>query len=71
MWFNPRMDTNDAAIMKRDRIISELMDALEYIRREADKPDASRHYILGVCEGAAKRCNAERVRNTDGYLVVR
>ena len=56
---------------KQDIIISELIDALDLIRREAEKPDASRHYILGVTEGATKRCNAERERDSDGYLVVR
>lgn len=54
-----------------DRIIAELMDALATIRREADKADASRHYIQGVCDGAMKRCDASRVRNSDGYLVVK
>jgi len=54
-----------------DRIIAELMDALELVRTEADKPEASRHYIVGVCEGAMKRCDASRVRNNDGYLVVK
>jgi len=54
-----------------DQIISELMDALELIQREAEKSEPSRHYILGVAEQAAKNCNARRERNTDGYLVVR
>lgn len=56
---------------KHDRIISDLIAALDYIHREADKPEASRHYIMGVCEGATKMANAERVRNSDGYLVVK
>lgn len=55
----------------KDRIISELMDALDMIRREAQKPECSRHYIIGVCEGATNRCNASRERNSDGYLVVK
>ncbi len=56
---------------KEDRIIAHLMDALDAIRREADKADASRHYILGCAEGAMKACDAQRERNSDGYLVVR
>lgn len=56
---------------KADRIISELMDALDLIRREADKPEASRHYIDGVAAGAMARCDASRVRNADGYMVVK
>lgn len=54
-----------------DRIISELTDALDAIKREAAKEDASRHYIQGVVEGAMKRLDSQRVRNSDGYLVVR
>jgi hypothetical protein len=54
-----------------DRLISELMEALELIRREAEKDDASRHYIQGVCKGASDRCNASRERNSDGYFVVK
>ena len=56
---------------KRYIIIAELIDALDAIRREAEKPEASRHYIMGVCEGATKRCNTQRERDADGYLVVR
>jgi hypothetical protein len=56
---------------KRDRIIAELMDALDMIRREAEKTDASRHYIDGVAAGAMERCNSQRVRNSDGYLVTK
>ncbi len=54
-----------------DRIISELIDALNLIRREAENDDASRHYIQGVVKGATDRCNASRERNSDGYLVVK
>ena len=56
---------------KKDRIIAELMDALELINREAEKADASRHYIAGVSGGAMQRCNMQRERNSDGYLVVK
>lgn len=51
---------------KRDRIISELLDALDIIGRANDLD-----YIRGVVEGATKRANAERARNADGYLVVK
>lgn len=54
-----------------DIIISELMDALDGIKREAEKENASRHYIAGVCEGAMSRCNRQRERNKDGYPVVK
>lgn len=59
------------AMQTYDIIIVELMEALELIRREALKDDCSRHYIQGVVEGATKRCNADRMRNSDGYLVVK
>ena len=60
-----------ALMTTHDRIISELMDALELIKREAEKSDASRHYMDGVATGAMARCNAQRERNNDGYLVVK
>lgn len=55
----------------QDHIISDLIDALDAIRREAEKEDASRHYIQGVVKGATERCNSQRERNSDGYLVVK
>jgi hypothetical protein len=55
---------------KHDEIIGGLMDALGLILREAEKTDASRHYINGVAAQAMKNCDAQRVRNSDGYLVV-
>jgi hypothetical protein len=51
-------------------VIVNLMNALDAIQREAHKPTASRHYILGVCEQAIRECNAVREQNADGYLVV-
>jgi hypothetical protein len=56
---------------KHDRIISDLLHALDCIRREAEKSEASRHYIAGVVEQAIVSCNAQRERNSDGYLVVK
>ena len=56
---------------KPDRIIADLMNALDLIRREAEKPDASRHYIDGVAAQATEICNRQRERNADGYLVVK
>jgi hypothetical protein len=56
---------------KADTIIAELVDALDLAYREADKENCSRHYIVGVCEFAIRRANAQRVRNEDGYLVVK
>jgi hypothetical protein len=56
-----------------DRIINELMDALDKIRREIIVPvpvDAA-HRVLGMADYAINRCNAQRERNSDGYLVVR
>jgi hypothetical protein len=61
----------ETKLMRANRIISELMDALDIIYREAEKEDASRHYIIGVCEGASKQCDRQRVRNSDGYREVR
>jgi hypothetical protein len=56
---------------KADHVVAHLMDALDLILREALKDEASRHYIIGVVKGAMKRCNLERERDSDGYLVVR
>jgi hypothetical protein len=56
---------------KADHVVAHLMDALDLILREAEKEDASRHYIMGVVEGGVKRCNDQRERNSDGYLVVK
>ncbi len=68
---------------KQDHIISDLMDALEMIQRNAEKalaeespnpfsqPRAVLAYISGVANGAQKRVNWERERNSDGYLVVK
>ncbi len=54
-----------------DRIISNLINALDIIGREADKATASRYFIAGVVRKAIDDCNAERERNSDGYLVVK
>ncbi len=54
-----------------DRIIADLMNALDAIAREADKADASRHYIRGAATMAMALCDQRRERNSDGYLVVR
>lgn len=56
---------------KQDRIIADLIDALGIIITEARKDNASRHYILGAAEMAIELANAQRERNTDGYLVVK
>lgn len=58
-------------ISKHDNVVSELMDALDLIRREAAKPSPSAHYIIGVAEAAMARCDEQRERNSDGYLVVK
>ena len=58
-------------LMRANRIIADLMYALDTIHREAEKEDASRHYIMGVCEGASGACDRQRVRNSDGYMEVR
>ena len=55
---------------KADRIVSDLMDALDKIR-QAVATEASVHYIDGLAEQAMKNCEHQRVRNSDGYLVVR
>lgn len=58
-------------MIKSDRIISDLMFALDTILREANKPDANRHFIRGAAGAAMAICDAQRERNHDGYLVVR
>ena len=54
----------------KDTVIADLMNALDVIKREADKSDASRHFILGAAEQAMRMCDARRERNRDGYPVV-
>ena len=58
---------------KPDRIIADLMNALDMIARKALEPpsEAVIPYIIGVATQAAKNCNAQRERNADGYLVVK
>ena len=55
---------------KADRVIDELTQALANILNEAQKENASRHYIAGAAEFALQRCQSQQVRNADGYLVV-
>jgi len=63
-----------------NQIISDLMHALDVILREADRPEAKRDYrearaalsfIAGAASQAMKTCDAQRERNSDGYLVVK
>lgn len=57
-------------MQKHDAIIAALVDALDIIARAADKPN-QQAYIQGVAEQAIRNANIERVRNTDGYLIVK
>ena len=60
-------------LARYDKIINELMDALDKIRREIIIPvpvDAANR-MLGMADYAINRCNAQRERNSDGYLVVK
>ena len=43
---------------------------LDVIEREADKADASRHYIKGAVMQAKSLATSRMTRNRDGYLVV-
>jgi hypothetical protein len=54
-----------------DRIIADLINALDTVARESAKPAGSLAYINGAAEQAIKMCNLHRVRNADGYLVVK
>jgi hypothetical protein len=56
---------------KKDRLIADLVNALDLIRREASKPDARRHYIEGAASFAIKHVEDASERNADGYLVVK
>lgn len=57
---------------KADRIISELMDALDAIEHATkyDKP-YQLAFIAGIAQQAKKNANLHRARNADGYLVVK
>lgn len=57
---------------KADRIIRELVDALDYIQREATmQNDGAIDRIRGAAEQAIANADRQRVRNADGYLVTR
>ena len=56
---------------KHDRIIAELVNALDLIAWESAKTNGNLAYINGVAAYAIATCNASRVRNADGYLVVK
>jgi len=68
---NTATQSAPADTTRHNRIISELMDALDIILREAEKPECSRHYIIGAAKASMAQCDAQRVRNRDGYLVVK
>jgi hypothetical protein len=57
---------------KSDRIIAELIDALDKIERKTHgtKLEALA-YIGGVAKQAQANANTQRERNSDGYLVVK
>lgn len=54
----------------KDNAIAHLLNSLDLIRREAEREDARRHYIIGVAEQAAKNIADLSERNADGYMVV-
>ncbi len=56
---------------KHDRIIADLMTALDIILRETKRADGSLAYVRGAAQQAMTSCDAQRVRNEDGYLVVK
>lgn len=57
---------------KADRIIRELVDALDSIAREAtNQRDGAIDRIRGAAEQAIANADRQRVRNADGYLVTR
>lgn len=56
-----------------DRVIADLMTALDAIRREAHEKasEGSLDYIFGLATQAMTNCDVHRVRNADGYLIVK
>ena len=64
------MTLEGRALVKANRIISDLVTALDAIGRHATGEGASLHYIRGMADYAIETCNAQRERNADGYLVV-
>lgn len=61
--------TGSTQMTKSDRIISDLMTALDAIQRESHDSDGSLDWIFGCAGQAMKNCDARRRQNTDGYLV--
>jgi hypothetical protein len=59
------------AMNRADRIVADLMTALDAILREAEKAGANRHFIAGMAEQAMRTCDHQRERNSDGYLIVK
>lgn len=53
-----------------DRLVRNLINALDAIAREAKRENAHVAYIQGAAEHAIKSAESKMVRNADGYLVV-
>lgn len=56
---------------RANKIISDLMNALDSIRREAKTIGGSAAFIDGVARQAMDSCDKQRERNKHGYLVVK
>ena len=67
-----RILPTEDVMSRHDRVIAELMDALNKIEGASwsDKPHALA-YIRGVANQAQVICNAQREPNRHGYLVVK
>lgn len=56
-----------------DRVVADLMNALDCIRREAQDRanEGSLDYIYGLATQAVANCEYYRERNDDGYMVLK
>lgn len=61
----------NSTLTRHDHVIADLVNALDIIRRESQKPAGSLAFINGAATQAIKMCDLHRTRNSDGYLVVR
>lgn len=54
-----------------DRVVADLVNALDTIIREIDRPNTRVPFIYGVATQAITNCDVHRERNSDGYLVLK
>ena len=62
---------NSAGLDAKDRVILDLLNALDVIQREATRDGGCLAYIDGAASQAVKMCKLRMSPNQDGYLVIK